>query len=139
MPIAAYIPVTKFNITGDYAIKRGSEWYFLVNWNSREGDVDTPVNLANASARMEIRRREGDTVIAEFDSDNDSSSILGEIIIDPDLGTLLLHAPFAYTELMTAGDYEYDLEITLTDTAGDTVRFALLEGEIEIKPNITEE
>ncbi len=139
MPVTPYVPVTTFNLVGDYAIKRGSDWYFLVNWNSREGDVDTPVNLENCAAKMQIRRRAGEPVIAEFDSANDSSSVLGEITIDPVLGTFLLFAPFEYTELMAAGDYVYDFEVTFTDSNNRTSRFALLEGDVEIKPNVTEE
>lgn len=111
----------------DYVIERGATWDRTVTWLAGEGDDQAPVDLTGATARMQVRRAQGRPVLASVTCS----------IPEPETGRidLLLTAAQTGHADFRAGSYQYDLEV---EFAGGVVR-RLLEGAIEVKPNITED
>jgi hypothetical protein len=111
----------------NWDIERGATWDRTVTWLAGIGDDQAPVDLTGATARMQIRSAPRMPVLASVTCS----------ISEPETGRidLLLTAAQTAHPDFKAGAYRYDLEV---EFAGGVVR-RLLEGEIRIKPNITED
>jgi hypothetical protein len=114
-----------YNFIEENAIKRGTLWERVLYWKNPDG---TPVDLTGFGAQMDIRKRQGSTLIARLDTDDAS------IVFDELLGKMTLRMPPSVSSTIAAGSYAYDY---LVRTGVDSV-YALLQGEIEVQPTITD-
>lgn len=125
------MPVVTHDMIGEeLAIMRGSTWTKRVTWKDAAG---VPISLVGYTAKMQLRKKAGAAVIAEFSTEGDAVTV-GQIVLGGSAGTIDFLALPAYTETLTAGEYQYDLELYIGDNA-----YAIIKGVIEIAPNITEE
>ena len=83
-------------------VKRGDTWSFVFVWKNN----DTPINLANCSARMQIRKRRTGTMLAESSTSNGNLSII------PTEGKVLVTFPASMTGAVEPGIHDTDLELT---------------------------
>jgi len=107
-------------------IEQGATYNQTIQYLSSDGI--TPINLAGASAKMQIRPTAESTIlIIELSTSN------GRITITPATGRIAFYISDEDTTTLTAGKYVYDLELYLLDQT--TVR--LMEGKVSIIANVT--
>ena len=87
-------------------VKRGDTWSFAFSWK----DQNTPINLSNCTARMQIRDKSTLAIVAEATTDNNY------IVINGSTGEVSVTYPASETTDISPGSYVSDLEITFTDT-----------------------
>lgn len=87
-------------------VKQGDTWDFSFAWKNQT----TPINLSNCTAKMQIRDKRTNIMVAEASTDNN------RILIDGPTGTVSVTYPALVTSNVVAGAYESDLQITFTDT-----------------------
>lgn len=86
-------------------VKRGDTWTFSFTWKNG----NTPINLTDCTAKMQIRKRKVGTLLAEADTSNG-------IVIDGPLGKVTATFPASDTALVEPGVHETDLQLTFTST-----------------------
>lgn len=92
----------------DIVIKQGANFYWQIYVVDEVDGVETPTDLTNYTAKMQIRKTvDNTTVFAEY------STINGLITIDESNGILTINVPAATTAAYDS-DFKgvYDLEIT---------------------------
>lgn len=87
-------------------VKRGDTWSFAFSWK----DQNTPINLSNCTARMQIRDNTTHEIVAEATSDNN------QIVINGPTGEVQVTYPASETNAIEPGKYLSDLELTFTGT-----------------------
>jgi hypothetical protein len=90
-------------LAGSGAIDQGSDWYQNFVYQDSTGAA---INITNYTAEMQLRSNIADTIPAL------SLTIGSGITITGSTGTIALHATNAQTAAISAGMYNYDLEIT---------------------------
>lgn len=88
----------------------------------------TPVILSNYSADMQVRASTDTAIIVELSTAN------GAITIDSAYGRINLNLTSAQTAALTAGTYQYDLNLT-DNTAG--VTYKILQGTFLVNASVT--
>ena len=94
------------------------------------GNPGDPIDLTGAVVRMQIRKGQQTPVLVEATSDADSPYIT----VDGPAGTITIKLPADETNKLSVAEPKYDLEVVLP--GGDV--FRLLEGSVEVSPNITQ-
>jgi hypothetical protein len=118
--------MTTYNLTGDQAIKQGATYVKSIVWKDELG---TPMDLTGYSAKMQIRSSvSAPKVLAEIATTPGSGITLGGA-----LGTIELAISAALTGAIGEADGVYDLELT----SGGGIVTRLLEGAVEITPQVT--
>jgi hypothetical protein len=118
--------MTTYNLTGDAAIEQGATYTKQIVWKDGGG---VPMDLTGYSARMQIRKTIGSTkVLVDLATSPGSGIALGGA-----LGTIVLTISAALTTAITEAVGVYDLELV----SGGGVVTRLLEGDVEIKPEVT--
>ena len=87
-----------------------------------------PVNLAGYSATMQVRAASDTALIVEISTSN------GNATIDAAYGRINLHLTAAQTSALTAGTYQYDLN--LTNNTDGTV-YKILQGIFIVNVSVT--
>jgi hypothetical protein len=88
-----------------------------------------PVDLSNYTADMQVRYATDTAIIIELSTAN------GRATIDGAYGRINLHISAADTTSLTAGTYQYDLN--LTNTIDSTV-YKILQGVFIVNPSVTQ-
>jgi hypothetical protein len=115
------------------SIEQGATWGLGFTWHEEgpvvDGEVTAgdPHDLTGWTARMQIRKKVGEPVLAEATTEN------GKITLGGATGRVDIKLSPADTDAIGEKTAKYDLE--LEDPAGDVYR--LLEGAVTISPNIT--
>lgn len=115
-----------YDFTGVYGAKAGADFTKRITWKNPNGSL---VNLTGYTGLMQVRKKAGDPLIAEFKT-SDSTMVLGGVN-----GTIDLDQPGSVTKDWPPGEYQYDIELY---SSGGRI-YCILEGAFEIKPNITVE
>jgi hypothetical protein len=87
-------------------VKQGDTWNFKFAWKNQT----TPINLSHCTARMQLRDRRTDAMIAEATTANNG------ILINGPLGEVSVTYPASVSVGIVPGTYVSDLELTFTDT-----------------------
>ena len=87
-------------------VKRGDTWAFSFIWKEQ----NTPINLTNCTARMQIRNKSTLAMAAEATTENNY------IVINGATGEVKITYPASVTNNINPGTYVSDLELTFTDT-----------------------
>jgi hypothetical protein len=87
-----------------------------------------PVDLTGYTADMQVRAATDTSIIVELSTTN------GRITIDPAYGRVNLYISATDTAALTAGNYQYDLN--LTNTVDSTV-YKILQGAFTIAASVT--
>lgn len=111
--------------TYDITIEQGAAFDAVFTYEDTTGN---PVPLAGWSAKMQIRRFAGGTVLAEL------STADGRIILGASDGTVRVHLPASATAAITIPGV-WDLDLVPPSGADDTVR--LLGGRMRLRPAVT--
>lgn len=111
----------------DFTVNQGTDFTIqleLVDKNSAKK------NLAGFSASAQLRKT--------YASSDSSATTFGASIPSPaSSGVLNLTLTNAQTKLLKAGRYVYDVEISSTDSASNTLVERILEGQINVSPSVT--
>lgn len=105
-------------------LRKGETFDALLTWKDGDGN---PIDLTSYSAKMQVRKNYGATLVLELSTDN------GRIVLGGTDGTIQLIIPSVDTTGLLVGDFMYDLVLTIGDT-----KQRLLEGKFNIKDRITE-
>jgi len=90
-------------LQGSGGIDQGADWY--QNFVYQDSN-STPINLTGYTAELQLRSNVSDPIPAL------SLTTASGITITGSTGTLAIHATNAQTTSVSAGFYQYDLEIT---------------------------
>ncbi len=107
-----------------FIIERGATFNPVITYKDAAGAA---IPNTGGSAVMKIRNKEGDTVIATFNSGT-------EITLGGADGKLTFNVIPAATALLEVGTYCYDLDLTFASGVVDRI----IEGAIEIRGSISE-
>jgi len=86
-------------------VKRGDTWKFVFSWKND----NTPIDLTDCTARMQVRAKRTGALLAEATSDD------GHITIEGLAGNVNVEFPHALTNNVAIGTHDSDLEITFPD------------------------
>ena len=101
-------------------VKRGDTWSFSFIWR----DQNTPINLTNCTARMQIRDKKTRALAVEATSDNNY------IVINGPAGEVLVTYPATDTDAVVPGHYLSDVELIFDDgtvKSSDTICIEVIE------------
>lgn len=137
----------------DLFIEQGSTFTLGFNWH-REGPIDPdtgqptpgdPYDLTGCSARMQIRRKQGDPVLltatsAAPDTPEAIAAGAGRIILGGADGRIDIILTDEDTDLLSAKSAVYDLEIEWPAQPGELRPRVdrLLQGAVTVDPNVTQ-
>ena len=141
----------------DLEIEQGATFTLGFNWHQAgEPDVDgnptvgDPYNLTGCTARMQIRRKQGDPVLltatsatvpsTEPDRTTAIDAGAGRIVLGGATGRIDITLTDEDTDLLSAKTAVYDLEIEWPIQAGEIRPRVdrLLQGSISVDPNVTQ-
>lgn len=95
---------------------RGDTWRRAWELKAPDG---TPVDLSGATARLMARDSAGTVVLSASTAD-------GSLTITPATGRIDMVVPYAATETISPGAYQYDLEVTYGGGDRQTIERAVL-------------
>ena len=107
------------------ACQQGATFFRPFTWTEKNGDL---ILLDNYTAKMQVRKNYGGKLLIELSTEN------GRIYYDSN-NQIVLYISAEETQLLDAGKYVYDLE--LTDIVGTEGVIRLLEGEFFVSPEVT--
>lgn len=87
-------------------VKRGDTWCFTFSWRNN----NTPIDLTDCTAKMQIRGKRTDNLVAEATSDDDS------ILIDGITGVVKVTFSASVTAQVPHGTYDTDIQLTFPVT-----------------------
>lgn len=135
-------------------IEQGATWHLGFNWHRAEEDVNgvivpgDPYDLTGCTARMQVRRKQGDPVLFTGTSEDPGSPLdpekvaagAGRIKLGGPTGRIDITLTDEDTDLIMARSAVYDLEIEWPIKAGELRPRVdrLLKGAISNDPNITQ-
>ena len=97
----------------------------VLTWTN---NAKVPHNLTGYTAKMQVRSSaESDIVLLELSTTN------GYIVLGGTAGTITLTVPAANMSIISAGQYEYDLELVSPNGQKTTI----VEGNFKIKAQVT--
>lgn len=86
-------------------VKRGDTWIFSFLWKNN----NTPIDLSDCTAKMQIRRKKTRSLLIEADSNSG-------VIIEGTLGKVTITFSADLTTTVEPGQHETDLQVTFTST-----------------------
>jgi len=105
------VSAQKFNFVkgecGSTACEKGATFYYELIWEKEvSDDVFSPVDLTGFSAKMQVRKDVGSSLIIELSTANN------RITFDSLNGKIILKISASDTSALVPGSYKYDLELT---------------------------
>lgn len=111
----------------DFSIDKGSDVtieLYLINKNG------SAKNLGGHTVAAKMKK-------TYTTSDSDATVFTTAIMSPATRGVTTLSLTNTQTNALTAGRYVYDVEVSYTDSDGDTIIERVLEGKINVTPNVT--
>lgn len=112
----------------EFTIDQGADVAIELDLLDKDGSVK---DLTGFSASAKVKRS------YNADSDNTVAFTTTLTEVNRPLGKLILELSNTQTDAMKAGRWVYDVEISYTDSAGDTIIERILEGNIDVTPSVT--
>jgi len=105
-------------------IDQGADWYqnFIYQYST-----GTAINLTGYTAELQLRSNVANSIAALTLTTGSGITITGAT------GTIALHATAAQTTAISAGFYQYDLEIT----SATNIVTRLVYGQIQVTPQVS--
>jgi hypothetical protein len=103
-------------------------------------DVTIELHLLNTSGATKDLTNHNVTAKMKKNYNSDSSdtvSFTTGISTDPTDGMVSLSLTNTQTDVLKAGRYVYDVELSYLDSSGDTIVERILEGRIQVTPSVT--
>jgi len=91
-------------------------------------DQGSPKDLTNHTVSARIQKSYSSTTFTDFNS---------IIAAPPSDGIATISLNNTQTEALEKGRYVYDVMLSFVDSAGDTIAERLLEGRVQVTPNVT--
>lgn len=92
--------------------------------------TNTAKNLVNHSVSAKLKKN--------YSSDSADTLIFNAIVAVPSTdGVVTISLTNTQTDLLKAGRYVYDVELSSVDSSGDTTIERILEGRIQVTPSVT--
>ena len=114
----------------DIVINQGTDTAIEIHLQHDSGSA---FDLTNRSASAKMKRRFADSA-----NDPDTVAFNAIIATPPSAGIVTLSLTNTQTDaLKTRGRYVYDVEISHTDSDGNSIIQRVLEGQIEVSPSVT--
>lgn len=112
----------------DLIIDQGADVAVELLLSEKDGSIK---DLTGFSASAKMKR--------SYNADSDNTQAFTTIIDGqtPENGRLILELSNTQTDLLKAGRWVYDVEISYVDSDGDRVIERVLEGNIQVTPSVT--
>ena len=111
----------------DITIDQGADVAIEIHLVNKDG---SPKNLANHYIDATMKRT--------YNSDSDDTHVFNSIVATPSsLGVATISLTNMQTGVLKSGQYVYDVELSFTDSSGDTIIERVLEGKILVTPSVT--
>lgn len=110
-------------------VEQGASWTLAFTWYPDDPATSAPNDLTGATARMQIRVRQGSPVLVDATTEN------GKIQLGGTDGTVSIGLTAEDTDALAVKQAVYDLEIVMATGAV----FRLLEGKVKVGPNVTQD
>ena len=91
--------------------------------------TNTAKNLLNHSVSAKLKKN--------YSSDSADTLTFAAIVAVPSDGVVTISLTNTQTDLLKAGRYVYDVELSSVDSSGDTTIERILEGRIQVTPSVT--
>jgi hypothetical protein len=92
--------------------------------------TNTPKNLINHAVYAKLKKN--------YSSDSADTLAFNAIVAVPaDEGVVTISLTNSQTDLLKAGRYVYDVELSFVDSADNTIVERILEGRIQVTPSVT--
>lgn len=111
-------------------IPQGHTYFMSFVWANDPAGTQ-PVDLTNATIRMQIRRAQQQTLMLEARSDGDAPMITH----GGDTGLVEVTLTDEATTMLSSRKCKYDIEVTMPDGA----TYRMMQGDVTVDPNITQE
>lgn len=111
----------------DITIDKGSDVTIELHLVNKNG---TAKNLGNHTIAGKMKK----TYSA---SDSDATVFTTAVVSPAESGIATLSLTNTQTDLLTAGRYVYDVEVSYEDSDGDTIVERVLQGKITVTPSVT--
>jgi hypothetical protein len=111
----------------EFTVDQGTDFSIKLELVNKDG---TKKNLTGYSAAAQIRK-------TYSSSDSDAVTFASQFEAPRSDGILNLTLTNSQTGAMKAGRYVYDVEISSTDSADNTIIERILEGQITVSPSVT--
>ncbi len=111
----------------EFSIDKGSDIAVEIHLLNKDG---TKKDLTNHSVAAKLKKT--------YTSDSADTVVFNSIVSDPATdGIATISLTNAQTDGLKNGRYVYDVEISYTDSGGDSIVERVLEGRVQITPSVT--
>ena len=111
----------------DFKIDQGADVAIELHLVDADGGKK---NLTNYTVNAKMKK--------SYNSDSDDTTIFTSIVTTPSSdGIVTLSLDNTQTDGLKAGRFLYDVEISFSDSDGETIIERVLEGKVEVSPSIT--
>ena len=111
----------------EFSIDKGSDVAVEIHLLNKDG---TKKDLTNHSVAAKLKKT--------YTSDSADTVVFNSIVADPSTdGIATISLTNAQTDGLKNGRYVYDVEISYTDSDGDSIVERVLEGRVQITPSVT--
>tara|TARA_X000001316_G_C906655_1_gene23142 strand:- start:48 stop:398 length:351 start_codon:yes stop_codon:yes gene_type:complete len=92
-------------------------------------NTDTVKNLTNHTVSAKLKKN--------YNSDSSDTTDFTTAINNATTGVCSISLTNSQTNALKAGRYVYDVELSFTDSGGDTIVERILEGRMQVTPSVT--
>lgn len=111
----------------EFNIDRGSDVAIEIHLVNKDGSVK---DLTNHAINAKLKKT--------YTSDSADTLSFNSIIADPSTsGVATISLTNIQTDTLKNGRYVYDVEMSFTDSAGDSIVERVLEGRVQVTPSVT--
>lgn len=110
----------------DITVDQGTDFAMELQLGEDDGSIK---DLTNHTVSAKIKKT--------YNSPSNEATIFTSIIGDAANGIATLSLSNSQTEILKAGRYVYDVELSFVDSGGNTIIERLLEGKVTVTPSVT--
>ena len=103
--------------------------------------ADVAIELHLVDRNDAVKNINNHTIAAKlkknYNSGDSDTTSFAAIVSDADNGIATLSLTNAQTDALKVGRYVYDVELSFTDSAGNTITERILEGRMQVTPSVT--
>ena len=101
---------------------------FSQTFNLEATETNSPYNLSGMTPTAQIRKHASRSSKTDF---------VATVVSPATAGMISLSLTHEQTSALKAGRYVYDIELSYTDSAANTIIERILEGQITVTPSVT--
>lgn len=111
----------------EFTVDQGADFAVQISLADRNGNTK---NLVGYNAAAKLKRT--------YNSDSADTVNFGAVVANPGTrGLVVISLTNEQTDLLKPGRYVYDVELSHTDSAANTIIERILEGTVTVTPSVT--